>query len=526
MTTSLPCIDVIAAAVSECDIRTITCVPGYPTTGIAERLIAEAHAEWCINEKLAMEIALGTSACGSRSMVIVKHVGMNVLADPLITACTHTIGAGIVIIAGDDPLAIGSQNEQDSRYWGLIAEVPVLDPNPRNLRFAISEAYLLSEAVRTSVIVRVTDRLMQSECTRTIEGEQTQSKSGSYLFDRSIWEYSMHGRYQLFHRDTYPTMERLSEDSHLNVCTEAGADADTDADTSTGVQTQTPAQTQTQACIISSGYASTTVDMILRQKRLNIPHLSLSFVNPLPIGTIADFIRDRRVLIVEETGTVIESQLQSGCVLGRRSGHLPYGGLTRDDILFAMENIDQDAIELAVYPETLESRGFTREICDDCPFIPIYEAIKNVKTEKGIVIAGDVGCSIRTAPTGVVDLAYALGSAIGVASGMPEKSIAVIGDFGLVHSGLQALLDAKSNNRDVLAIVLQNSVSAMTGGQDVPDMTRVIRACCNDVTVIDENADQRFIERLIHGKLTARGVSVIVANGRCRKYYSNRESNR
>ena len=514
MTTSLPCTDVIAAAVSECDIRTIACVPGYPTTGIAERLIAEAHAEWCINEKLAMEIALGTSACGSRSMVIVKHVGMNVLADPLITACTHTIGAGIVIIAGDDPLAIGSQNEQDSRYWGLIAEVPVLDPNPRNLRFAISEAYRLSEAVRTPVIVRLTDRLMQSECAWTIEGEQTQSKSKSHLFDRSIWEYSMHGRYQLFHRDTYPTMEGLSEDSHLNVCTEDGVDADADSDT--GVQ----------ACIISSGYASTTINVIMRQKRLNIPHLSLSFVNPLPVGKIADFIRDRRVLIVEETGTVIESQLQSGSVLGRRSGHLPYGGLTRDDILFAMENMDKDAIELEVYPETLESRGFTREICDDCPFIPIYEAIKTVKNAKGIVIAGDVGCSIRTAPDGVVDLAYALGSAIGVASGMPEKSIAVTGDFGLVHSGLQALLDAKSNKRDVLAIVLQNRVSAMTGGQDVPDMTRVIRACCNDVTVIDESADQRFIERLIHGKLTARGVSVIVANGRCRKYYSDRESNR
>ncbi len=307
-------------------------------------------------------------------------------------------------------------------------------------------------------------------------------------------------------------MEDLSEDSHLNVCTEDGVDAGT----SMGVQ----------ACIISSGYASTTVDMVMRQKRLNIPHLSLSFVNPLPIGKITDFIRDRRVLVVEETGTVIESQLQSGSVLGRRSGHLPYGGLTGDDILFAMENMDQDAIELDVYPETLESRGFTREICDDCPFIPIYEAIKNVKKEKGIVIAGDVGCSIRTAPAGVVDLAYALGSAIGVASGMPEKSIAVTGDFGLVHSGLQALLDAKSNKRDVLAIVLQNRVSAMTGGQDVPDMTRVIRACCNDVTVIDESADQRFIERLIHGKLTTRGVSVIVANGRCRKYYSDRESNR
>ncbi|HIE31989.1 MAG TPA: indolepyruvate ferredoxin oxidoreductase, partial [Methanosarcinales archaeon] len=154
----------------------------------------------------------------------------------------------------------------------------------------------------------------------------------------------------------------------------------------------------------------------------------------------------------------------------------------------------------------------------DCPFIPVYEAIRSVKKEKGILIAGDMGCSIRTAPVGVVDLAYSLGGAIGIASGMPGKSIAVIGDYGLVHSGLQALIDAKSKRRDVLAIVLQNRVSAMTGGQEVPDVTGLIRACCEDVTIIDEAADQWFIAQLIAEKLALRGVSVIVAFGACRRY--------
>ncbi|MEA2004405.1 MAG: thiamine pyrophosphate-dependent enzyme, partial [archaeon] len=273
------------------------------------------------------------------------------------------------------------------------------------------------------------------------------------------------------------------------------------------------------ACIVSSGYASMIVTSIMRQRKSGIaemPHISLSFVNPLPLRRIADFIGDRRVLVVEEAEPVIEIQLQSSNILGRRSGHLPYGGLTEEDILFAMENIDEDNVVLDIDPETLANRGYTRSICEDCPFIPVYEAIKSIKKDGNMLIAGDMGCSIRTAPTGVVDVAYALGGAIGVASGMHGKGIAVIGDFGFVHSGLQALIDAEFNQRDVLVIVLANRVSAMTGGQDVPDIARIVRACCSDVTTVDETADQRAIEQLIREKLALRGVSVIVARGECR----------
>jgi indolepyruvate ferredoxin oxidoreductase alpha subunit len=498
MTETTSCIDKIASAVRECDIRSITCVPGYPVTELAELLIAEADAKWCINEKVALEIALGASASGSRSMVIVKHVGMNILSDPLITASTHRIGAGIVIIAGDDPMAVASQNEQDSRYWGLIAEVPVLDPNPTNLHDAIFEAYRISDTVRTPVIVRVTDRVLRSGCA---EGN-AQTLNMPEPFDRSIWEYSMHGRHQLFHRDMYPLIEDLSERSHLNRCQEADGSGDG------------------RVCIISSGYASMIVASIMRQKGIEMPHISLSFVSPLPVKRIADFIGDRRVLVVEETEPVIEGQLGTGTcnILGRRSGHLPYGGLTEEDILFAIENMDKNEITLDTTPETLKNRGYARSICADCPFVPVYEAVRAIKKNSDMMmIAGDMGCSIRTAPTGIVDVAYALGGAIGIASGMPAKSIAIIGDFGLVHSGLQALIDAEFNQRDVLAIVLANRVSAMTGGQKVPDPERIVRACCSDVAVIDETADSQVIEQLIRERLAAKGVSVIVALGACRK---------
>ena len=499
MTETNSCIDKIASAVHECDVRSITCVPGYPVTELAELLITEADAKWCLNEKVALEIALGASASGSRSMVIVKHVGMNLLSDPLITASTHRIGAGIVIIAGDDPMAVASQNEQDSRYWGLIAEVPVLDPNPTNLHDAIFEAYRISETASTPVIVRVTDRALRSGC---VEGG-AQTLALPEPFDRAIWEYSMHGRHQLFHMDTYPLIEDMSERSHLNHCPEGEGSGDG------------------QMCIISSGYASMIVTAVMRQNGIEMPHIPLSFVSPLPVKRIAEFTCDRRVLVVEETEPVIEGQLGTGTcnVLGRRSGHLPYGGLTEGDILFAIENMDKNEIALDIIPETLKNRGYSRDICDDCPFIPVYEAVRSVKKSSDIklMIAGDMGCSIRTAPTGIVDVAYALGGAIGVASGMPAKSIAIIGDFGLVHSGLQALIDAEFNHRDVLVIVLANRVSAMTGGQKVPDPERIVRACCSDVAVVDESAGRQAIEQLIRQKLAARGVSVIVVRRECRK---------
>jgi len=508
MTTTTRCIDAVASAIRECNIKRITCVPGYPITELAEHLMSEAGAgadtdvEWCINEKVAMEIALGASASGSRSMVIVKHVGMNILADPLITASTHTTGAGVVVIAGDDPHAAASQNEQDSRYWGLLAEVPVLDPNPENLYDTIFEAYRTSETVCMPVIVRITDPLLQSGCVCRSMKDPARDQSELHLFDRSIWKYSTHGMYQLFHRDTYPLMKNLSETSHLNVCAEGVNGGRAGA-----------------SCIISSGYVSETVESILRQTE-HIPHLSLSFVSPLPLTLIGDFIGNRRVLVIEETAPVIEQQLQqrSRKILGRQSGHLPYGGIGEADILSAIENIGKDKVAPDTTPETLESRGFTRSICDDCPFVPVYEAIKSVKKETGALIAGDMGCSIRTAPAGVVDLAYSLGGAIGIATGLPGKSIAVIGDYGLVHSGLQALIDAESKGRDVLVIVLQNMVSAMTGGQEVLDPGRILRVCCSDVVTIDETAGGHAIKQLITEKLAVRGVSVIVVSRACKRY--------
>src|SRR5512138_4842 len=153
-------LEAVKQAAKDAGIKTVTYVHGYPINEIAESL----NAEISVNEKVALEIALGASATGCRSMVIVKQVGMNVLADPLVISANHTIGSGLVVIVGDDLGPKGSQAEMDSRYYGLVAELPVLDPrNPLALHDSIIEAYRLSEMLRVPAIVRVTSRLISSE---------------------------------------------------------------------------------------------------------------------------------------------------------------------------------------------------------------------------------------------------------------------------------------------------------------------------------------------------------------------------
>ena len=150
----------VLLSVNDCGVKVLTFVPGYPITKVAEAL----GAEITINEKVALEIALGASATGARSMVLVKQVGMNILADPLVISATHTIGSGVVVIVGDDLGPKYSQVEMDSRFYGPLAKLPVLDPkDPAALHDSILEAYALSERLRIPVIVRVTSRLLAAE---------------------------------------------------------------------------------------------------------------------------------------------------------------------------------------------------------------------------------------------------------------------------------------------------------------------------------------------------------------------------
>lgn len=527
-------------AAIDSDVSLITGVPGYPVTSLMELFLRETwekepveaseartevskspaseiagsnNAIWLTNEKVALEIALGASVSGRRALVLVKHVGMNLLSDPLITSVTHTIGAGLVIIAGDDPGAKGSQNEQDSRWYGRIAEVAVFDPaNPDTAYRALRRAYELSEETRTPVILRVTAGLEKSKG----KIKRLPKASASHpKFDRAIWENRMVEKHRLFHSRTYPLLEKEAEDTDLNEISERTAESkdlsevrkrtSENRDLSeikekpSGNRGHASGWEHGQIGIISSGLTSSIVEEILKKHVKThseascpeISHLSLTLVNPLPLEKIKTFLKNNhRVLVAEESEPFIEEQIRiAGKVYGKKTGHLPYGQVKPEDLEFALKHIGEE-IPKPAGTAVLKSGGRTL-ICNDCPYLPLYHLLSRLDVR----VAGDMGCSVRSAPEplAAVDVSFALGSAISVACGFERKGIAVIGDFALAHSGILGLLSAVTTGCNVLVLVLQNEVAAMTGGQTAPDLRKVVEAITPDVSIFDIDADKEKV---------------------------------
>ncbi len=541
-------------AALDSNVSLITGVPGYPinplmklfldkTTeegviesrtaifrvGHFDKMLSSAYsARWLTNEKVAFEITLGASISGKRGLVIVKHVGMNILSDPLITSVTHTIGAGLVIIVGDDPGAKGSQNEQDSRWYGRIAEIVVFDPtDPDTAYRALRRAYEISEETRTPVILRITQSLGKSEGKIT---RLPRSSSTPPEFDHSIWKNRMGVKHQIFHSIVYPLLEAEAENTDLNRTIMMPGE---ETEYSLGSR---------RIGIISSGFTSSIVEKMLKKRDVycEISHLALNIVNPLPIRKIGTFLKNNQILlVVEESEPFIEEQIRiAGRVCGKKTGHIPYGQVTSEDIEFALEHIEED--EVSKFEDTAFFK-FPNEgriaICDNCPYLPLYNFLSKIN----VWIAGDMGCSVRSAPEplAAVDVSFALGSAISVACGFEKKGIAVIGDFALAHSGILGLLNAVTFGCDMLVLVLQNDVAAMTGGQEAPDLRKVVKTITPDVLVFDidegkalekmeteqevgyktkEQTLNPVLSELIHTKLALPGISVIYLKGKCRKY--------
>ncbi|MGP8331219.1 MAG: thiamine pyrophosphate-dependent enzyme [Methanosarcinaceae archaeon] len=511
-TTRTTGLEALYLAAIDSDVSLVTAVAGYPITGVMDRFleidrVAAIDAKWMTNEKVALEVALGASVSGRRALVLTKHVGMNVLSDPLVTSVTHTIGAGLVIFAGDDPGVAASQNEQDSRWYGEIAEVAVYDPStPQDAYSAVMRGFELSEQVVSApVIVRITHRLIISE--GSLERiKRVQHDTRKVVFDRSIWGITMRGKHEMLHIESYPKLVEEVEHTPLNRLI-MGFNIDSRYE---------------NIGIISSGYPSVLVTELVNE-RTGISHLELNMVNPIPFKTIRKFVKlHKRILIVEETESFIESHL---CVLdnvfGKKTGHIPYGQTNIEHIEYALDHLNENTIDRHTNIQTIASRGM-RSICDDCPYVPLYHILHDLD----VMVSGDLGCSVRSAPAPLeaVDTGFALGSAIAVACGFEKKGIAVIGDFGLAHSGIVGLINAVHCGFDVVVIVLQNTIAAMTGGQNVPDLTDVVRAEVMDVTSFDmdmsneKNGYGKSLPDIIQGKLETRGVSVIFVKGKCRKY--------
>ena len=203
-------------------------------------------------------------------------------------------------------------------------------------------------------------------------------------------------------------------------------------------------------------------------------------------------------------------------VRGKLTGHLPRGPLERADIIRALESLEETPEKKPQVYESVAERGYAG-VCEDCPFIPLFQALAKVD----VPVAGDAGCAIRATrePYQSVDVVYGLGSSVGVASGFAKKGIAVVGDFALAHSGLQGLINAVWQKRDVLVIVLKNDMAAMTGGQEAPDLTNLVEALV-PTRYLELPASEEEVEAVVREELKRSGASAVVALGKCTKHAS------
>ncbi len=530
--------EALAYGALEAGLQFVTGYPGSPSTGTFEALLRlageEVRAEWAINEKSAFDAAFGASLAGVRALLCLKSVGLNVALDSLMVSNLAAGDGGFVILVGDDPGGWGSQNEEDSRPLVAAAEVPLLEPaSLTEARSMMRQAFALSEQFLVPVVVRITRALVVDKA-HLDPPETGIPRRLPARFQRQPDRYNvlpvhvvdLHTRLQ----KTMDAVQAEFEGSSWNGEQGGG-----------------------HLGVIAAGYARAKLMAILSQSgRPPLRILGLGTLNPLPEERIARFLCALdAVLILEETAPHVEIQSQAiaqraGLTLpiyGRRSGHLPRAGeLFAPDIAPALQALLPDWAwpSVASQHRLMPSR---QPLCDDCPYIPTFEALLNVMERHGgrdgYVVTGETGCMVRAQlpPWEIMDLKYGMGSSIGLAAGLlrtgiPQRVIALSGDSALLHSGLGELIDAAQAGVRLLVVVLANETTALSGGQAHPatshdargtprqplDLAALIRAMGVDLVRTVDPEDTAVTEAAFEEGLAADRLAVVIARRACPRW--------
>ena len=450
--------------------------PGTPSTEIMEYVqkAPEAaargvHREWSANEKTAMEEALGVSYTGRRAMVCMKHVGLNVAADGFVNAAITGANGGLIVAVADDPSMHSSQNEQDSRFYARFARVPCFEPSNQQEAYAMgAAAFALSEALRLPVLIRLTTRLSHSRA--NIErGEIQPEKPISLPPDPR--------RFVLLPaiaRRNYD--ELVARDSEFVACSETSPfnRISDGPDRSLG--------------IIAAGIAwNYLVENYGAPERCPHPVLKLSQY-PLPRKQLAELCeRCDRVLVLEEGAPFIEEQLHgplgpAAKIRGRLTGDLPRTGELNPALVARALGLAEPDPGPALPADLVRLRP--PRLCDGCPHIDSYKALKEIIAEIGEGrVFSDIGCYTLGAlpPFEAINSCVDMGASISMAKGAADAglgpAIAVIGDSTFTHSGMTPLLDAVWENANITVFLLDNATTGMTGGQDSVGQGRLEEIC-------------------------------------------------
>jgi indolepyruvate ferredoxin oxidoreductase, alpha subunit len=515
--------EAIARGAWEAGVKLAAAYPGTPSTEILESLAGYdgVYSEWSPNEKVALEVGIGASIAGARALVCMKHVGVNVAADPLMTASYTGVKGGLVLVTADDPALHSSQNEQDNRNYAKFAKVPLLEPaDSDEAKAYVAEAFDLSEQFDTPVMFRTTTRISHSKS--LVEMGDRRPAEPVTEFEKATTKYTMLPsnacRRHAIVEERLLQLEEYVEKSALN-----------------RIEMGDPA-----VGIIAAGASY----QYAREAFPEASFLKLGITYPLPKRMIADFrSRVQRLYVVEELDPFLEELIT---VMGVKID----GG---KNLLSLLGELDQRVVARALsaaevpgaLPELLAADvppaedlpGRPPTLCPGCSHRGVFSVLKRLR----VFVSGDIGCYTLGAlpPFEAMHSCICMGASIGIAHGMTQvvepsadhraKSVAVIGDSTFFHSGVTSLMDIAYNGSNTLTLILDNRTTGMTGGQQNPGTGKTlmgkpapvvnIPALCRSLGIervreIDPmNMDE--VKQVLEEELRTEGPSVVIATSPC-----------
>ena len=501
--------EAVARGLYEAGVTVVSSYPGTPSTEITENAAKyeEIYCEWAPNEKVAAEVASGASFGGARSFCGMKHVGLNVAADPMFTMSYIGVNGGMVIGVADDPGMHSSQNEQDSRNYAKAAKLPMLEPaDSSECRDFTKAAYRLSEEYDTPVMLRLTTRIAHSRSIVTLEERE------DYTRKPYIKNPAKNVMLPAFARPKHIAVEERTE--------KLVALAETD----------TFNHIEDNGAKIGVIAAGTVYQYAKEALGDSVSYLKLGLVWPLPVKLIRDFAaRVDTLYVIEELDSFIETHCRAIGVNVIGKERFPLCGE------FSQKTIRAVLLEEAATSQQLDEPLPARPpvMCCGCPHRGVFYALKRAK----VYVSGDIGCYTlgASAPLGAMDTCVCMGASVSAlhgynkACGADQKAVAVIGDSTFIHSGITSLIDIAYNQSNSVVIILDNSITGMTGHQQNPTTGYNIKgdpapyvnleALCKAVGIqrvrVCDPYDLPATSQAIDEELKADGPSVIISRRPC-----------
>lgn len=508
--------EAIAYGAYKADVKVGTGYPGTPSTQILESLknYENIYTEWSVNEKVALEVAIGASLAGARAIVTMKHVGLNVAADPLFTLSYIGVNGGLVIVTADDPNAHSSQNEQDNRNYAKFAKIPMLEPSDSQESMEFTEiAFEISEKYDTPILLRPTTRVCHS---KGIVKDNNKEKNNKFIsgFVKNIKKYVM---IPAFARERHIEIEKIIQKI---------------SDDCNNFDINKIEINSKEFGFITSGICYQYIKEVFSEASI----LKLGMVYPLPEKKIKEFVKEvKNVYIVEELDPFLETEIKAKGFKVEGKKHLPLTGELSPDIIrkaFSFLRADKEFKENITIDKVIPLRP--PSLCPGCPHRNVFNILKG----KGVVISGDIGCYTLGVmpPFLAMDTCVDMGASITIAQGIDivgknNKVVSVIGDSTFAHSGITGLLNATYNKRNILIIVLDNGTTAMTGMQpnplsgetmngektiqlDYKKLAEAIGITEDNFAIVDAYKPEE-IEKKITQMLNLNSISLLIVKGLC-----------